>query len=66
MITTKFDKDFAAALDGDEREVITTRRNEIAGLHRKLRTTKNSFWAQCLAQEISRLQQELDIIESHF
>ena len=66
MIVTKFDKDLRRALDGDEREIIKERQDELANLRRELRATKNGFRAQCLMQEIARRQSELVEIKSYF
>ena len=64
--TTRFQKDLADALQGNEIEVITARRAELGRLRADLRGCKNGFRAQCILQEINRLTRELAAIEANF
>ena len=63
---TRFEKDLQAALAGDEIAVITKRENEIINLKNQLGKTKNNFRAQCIVQEISKLQSQLAQIQNNF
>lgn len=65
-VTIRFQRDLADALRGNEIEVITGRRAELACLKADLRGCKNAFRAQCLLQDIERLTQELTAIEGNF
>lgn len=55
---TSFEKDRQAIRDGFTFEVMLRRKNEIMELERKLCRSRNSFRAQCIAQEIERRRKE--------
>ena len=63
---TRFEKDFNEAKEGNEIEVLTKRKVEIARLIKEGKACKNSFRRECIAQEIDRLQQEYNQIDNLF
>lgn len=63
---TRFEKDKAEALAGNEIEVITRRRAELKRLENEGKSCKNSFRRLCIAQEYARLKDELDEIRELF
>lgn len=63
---TQFERDRNDARCGNAREVLTRRRAEIDRLERELRSCKNGFRAQCIAQEIQKKRKEYNIIDMQF
>lgn len=63
---TSFEKDYKAALEGDEIEVLTRRKKEIYDLEKKLRETRNNFRAKCIFQELTQLKDEYNKIDNLF
>lgn len=63
---TRFERDYKDAREGNEIEVITKRRTEIAKLTAEGKACKNGFRRQCLAQEVVKLTTELNKIEELF
>ena len=63
---TRFEKDKADALAGNEIEVITRRRAELKRLENEGKSCKNAFRRLCIAQEYARLKDELDEIRELF
>lgn len=63
---TLFERDYKAALDGDEFEVLTRRKAEIKDLEKQLRECRNGFRAQCIAQELDKRKKEYDKIDELF
>ena len=55
---TRFEKDYINVVEGNEIEVLTNRKEELTQLRRQLKSCKNRFKAQCLIQEIERLEKE--------
>lgn len=61
---TRFERDRQEALAGNERAVITRRRRELEELIKLGKSCKNSFRSLCIAQDVVRLERELnEIIE---
>ena len=65
-MTTKFERDMQSALEGAGVEVITTRREEIEDLTKKLNKCKDAAICKVRYQEIMELKAELEQIESLF
>ena len=63
---TRFERDLKAAKEGNEIEVITRRKAEIAKLTKEGKACKNAFCRQCIAQEVAKLQNELNQIDKLF
>ena len=63
---TRFEKDLQEAMAGNEEEVLRRRRDEIERLIREGRACRNAFRMQCIAQEVARLQEELEKIDRYF
>ena len=63
---TRFERDLKAAKEGNEIEVITRRKAEIAKLTKEGKICKNAFRRQCIAQEVTKLQNELNQIDELF
>lgn len=61
---TRFEKDFKAAQEGNEIEVLTKRKAELDRLDKEGKACKNSFRKQCIAQEYTRLKAEYDKIDA--
>ena len=63
---TRFERDLKEAREGNEIEVITKRKAEIAKLIKEGKACKNSFRRECIAQEVAKLQNELNQIDELF
>ena len=63
---TRFEKDMAEALAGNEIEVLTRRKAEIARLTAEGKSCKNGYRRQCIAQDVARLTAEYDEISNRF
>ena len=63
---TRFEKDFKAAQEGNQIEVLTKRKAELDRLDKEGKACKNSFRKQCIAQEYTRLKAEYDKIDALF
>ena len=63
---TRFERDLKDAKEGNEIEVITKRKAEIAKLTKEGKAYKNSFRRECIAQEVTKLQHELNQIDELF
>jgi len=63
---TRFERDYKDAREGNEIEVITKRRAEIAKLTDEGKACKNGFRRQCLVEDVARLTAELSKIEELF
>ena len=66
MTMTRFERDYKDALDGDGVGVLKNRQKELQQLRNKLDYCKNEFRAQCLLQEIARLEKEYRQIDELF
>ena len=53
---TTFERDYKDALEGNEIEVLTRRKEEIKRLMQEGKACKNGFRRQCIAQEVGRLK----------
>lgn len=62
---TRFEKDLKDALNGNELEVLKRRKAEIEKLVAEGKSCKNSFRCLCIAQEVVRLTNEYNEIDSH-
>lgn len=63
---TRFERDLKEVREGNEVEVITKRKAEIAKLIKEGKACKNSFRRECIAQEVANLQNELNQIDELF
>ena len=63
---TRFERDLKDAKEGNEIEVITKRKAEIAKLIKEGKACKNSFRRECISQEVTKLQHELNQIAELF
>lgn len=64
--TPRLERKLADALAGNEIEVLTWYKDQIAKLNSEMRQSRNSFRRQCIMQEIDTLCYEYDVISSHF
>ena len=63
---TRFQKDLKDALAGNEIEVLTRRKVEIEKLMTEGKACKNAFRRTCIAQEVTRLTREYNVISENF
>lgn len=63
---TRFQKDLKDALAGNEIEVLTRRKVEIEKLMAEGKACKNVFRRTCIAQEVTRLTREYNVISENF
>ena len=63
---TRFERDLQDALNGNEIEVLTRRKEEIERLKHDLVWCKNGFRRLCIRQEIDRLKAQYDEIDALF
>lgn len=63
---TRFERDLQEALNGNEIAVLAKRKKELESLRRELLASKNNWRAQCLTQDLRRLQAEYDLISANF
>ena len=63
---TRFERDYKDALEGNEIEVLKNRKEELTKLRKELKSCKNGFRAQCLIQEINRLEKEYRELDDLF
>lgn len=63
---TRFERDFKAAQEGNEIEILTKMKAELDRLYKEGKACKNSFKKQCIAQEYTKLKAEYDKIDELF
>ena len=61
---TRFQKDKQEILEGNSREVMAGRKEELRKLEKQLRECHNGFRAQCLQQEIERKRREYNELDA--
>lgn len=63
---TRFERDLKDALEGNEIEVLTRRKNELKKLEQEGKACKNGYRRQCIAQEYAKLKREYEKIAENF
>lgn len=61
---TRFERDRVEIEKGNGIEVLRRRKAELEDLYKKGRCEKNSFKAQCIAQEYNRLKAEYEKLDA--
>ena len=63
---TRFERDLNRVLNGEDIIVLKERKAELDNLNKTLKSCKNSFRAQCIMSDITRLTKEYDMISEQF